>query len=331
VTIARGYSALMIALVALVLVLMAASLVVGPATITPFEALRALFRSDGAATLVMREIRLPRTLLAVMIGGTLGICGAALQSFLRNPLADSGVLGIGATAALGAVVAIYTGLAAAFPLALPLFALVGAILSVLVVLALGGSAGTTTLILAGIAVASLASALTSLALNLSPSPYAALEIVFWLLGSLSDRSMLHVQLAAPFMILGWLLIAALGRPLDALTLGHDTAASLGFRMSRVRLLLVLGTASCVGAATAVAGSISFVGLVVPHMLRPLVGGKASRLLPASWLGGASLLLAADLAARLVSPAKDLKLGVVTALVGAPFFLALVLKSRGRLT
>lgn len=327
----RGYVALTLGLTLLLLVLTVASLVIGPANISPMTSLKALFKSDGATTLVMREIRLPRTLLAVMIGGTLGICGAALQSFLRNPLADSGVLGIGASAALGAVIAIYTGLAAAFPLALPMFALAGAIVAVLIVLMLGGNADTATLILAGIAVSSLAAALTSLALNLSPSPFAALEIVFWLLGSLNDRSMLHVELAAPFMIAGWLLIASLGRPLDALTLGHDTAASLGFRMSRVRLLLVIGTASCVGAATAVAGSISFVGLVVPHLLRALVGGKASRLLPASWLGGASLLLAADIAARLISPEEDLKLGVVTALVGAPFFLALVLKLRGSRT
>lgn len=327
----RGYVALTLGLTLLLLVLTVASLVIGPANISPMTSLQALFKSDGATTLVMREIRLPRTLLAVMIGGTLGICGAALQSFLRNPLADSGVLGIGASAALGAVIAIYTGLAAAFPLALPMFALAGAIVAVLIVLMLGGNADTATLILAGIAVSSLAAALTSLALNLSPSPFAALEIVFWLLGSLNDRSMLHVELAAPFMIAGWLLIASLGRPLDALTLGHDTAASLGFRMSRVRLLLVIGTASCVGAATAVAGSISFVGLVVPHLLRALVGGKASRLLPASWLGGASLLLAADIAARLISPEEDLKLGVVTALVGAPFFLALVLKLRGSRT
>jgi iron complex transport system permease protein len=323
----RAYGGLIAALAMLVLALMALSLLIGPANISAAASLKALFVSDGATSLVMREIRLPRALLAAMIGGTLGLTGAALQGFLRNPLADAGVLGIGSSAALGAVIAIYTGLSAAFPLALPLCALAGATIAVLAVLALGAGANTTTLILAGIAVSSLAAALTSLALNLASSPFAALEIVFWLLGSLNDRSMLHVGLATPFMIAGWLMIGSLARALDALTLGHDTAASLGFRLSRVRLLLVLGTAASVGAATAVAGSIGFVGLVTPHLLRPFVGGMAGRLLLASWFGGAGLLLAADIVTRVISPEKDLKLGVVTALVGAPFFLALVLKSR----
>ena len=323
----RGFGILIGVLAAIVLCSMAVSLVIGPATIPAGAGLTALFVDDGAVSLVMREIRLPRTLLAAMIGATLGITGAALQGFLRNPLADAGVLGIGSSAALGAVIAIYSGLSAAFPLALPFCALAGAIVAVLLVLTLGGQASTTTLILAGIAVSSLAAALTSLALNLSSSPFAALEIVFWLLGSLNDRSMLHVELAAPFMIAGWILIASLSRPLDALTLGNDAAASLGFRLSQVRLLLVIGTAASVGAATAVSGSIGFVGLVAPHLLRPFVGGMAGRLLLASWLGGAALLLVADIAARVISPDRDLKLGVVTALVGAPFFLVLVLRSR----
>lgn len=323
----RGFGILIGALAAAVLGAMALSLVIGPATISPTQGLKALVADDGAVSLVMREIRLPRTLLAAMIGATLGISGAALQGFLRNPLADAGVLGIGSSAALGAVIAIYSGLSAAFPLALPVCALAGAMLAALAVLTLGAGASTTTLILAGIAVSSLAAALTSLALNLASSPFAALEIVFWLLGSLNDRSILHVELAAPFMVAGWIVIASLARALDALTLGHDTAASLGFSMARVRLLLVIGTAASVGAATAVAGAIGFVGLVAPHLLRPFVGGLAGRLLLASWLGGAALLLIADIASRVISPDKDLKLGVVTALVGAPFFLALVLRSR----
>jgi len=324
----RGFGALISILIAILLGLMTLSLVIGPAAISPWTSLKALFTDDDAITLVMREIRLPRALLAIMIGATLGITGAALQAFLRNPLADAGVLGIGATAALGAVIAIYSGFSAAFPLALPLCALVGATAAALIVLTLGGGGSTTTLMLAGIAVSSLAAALTSLTLNLSASPFAALEIVFWLLGSLNDRSMLHVELAAPFMIAGWIVIASLARALDALTLGHDTAASLGFHLPRVQLLLVLGTAASVGAATAVAGAIGFVGLVAPHLLRPFVGGTAGRLLLASSLGGGALLLAADIAARVISPDRDLKLGVVTALVGAPFFLALVLRSRG---
>ena len=184
----RGFGVLIGALAAFVVGAMALSLVIGPATISPVKDLRALVADDGAVSLVIREIRLPRTLLAAMIGATLGLSGAALQGFLRNPLADAGVLGIGSSAALGAVIAIYSGLSAVFPLALPVCALAGAMLAALAVLTLGAGASTTTLILAGIAVSSLAAALTSLALNLASSPFAALEIVFWLLGSLNDRS-----------------------------------------------------------------------------------------------------------------------------------------------
>lgn len=319
-----------IGLSALVVALFVASLLQGPAAIPPGRALAALVTDDGGWTLVMREIRLPRALLAVTIGASLGLSGAALQGYLRNPLADAGVLGVGASAALGAVLALYTGLSALFPLALPLAGLAGAIVAVVLVLALSGrEAGSVVLILAGVAVSGLAGALTSLVLNLSPNPYAALEIVFWLLGSLADRSLLHVGLALPFMAVGWVLLAATGRGLDALTLGRDTALSLGIRMDRLRLAVVLGTAAAVGAGVAVAGSIGFVGLVVPHLLRPLVGNRPSRLLAASALGGAALLTAADLAARVISPDRDLKLGVVTALVGTPFFLALVVRAKGR--
>jgi iron complex transport system permease protein len=187
-----------------------------------------------------------------------------------------------------------------------------------------------TLILAGIAISALAAALTSLVLNLSPNPYAASEIVFWMMGSLADRSMTHVWLALPLMALGWVGLATLGRGLDALTLGEDAAEAMGIRLTRLRLTLVVGTACVVGAATAVAGAIGFVGLVVPHLLRPLVGARPSRLLWASALGGAAMVLAADLAVRLVLPERDLKLGVLTALVGAPLFLHLIYKTRAEM-
>ncbi|MEM7547512.1 MAG: iron ABC transporter permease [Pseudomonadota bacterium] len=326
------YGVLIAGLSLLVVALFAASLLVGPAAIGFWESTAALFAGEGEATvLVMREIRLPRAILGAMIGASLGLSGAALQGYLRNPLAEPGLIGVSGSAALGAVVAIYTGLSATFPLALPLMALAGAVVSVMVLLALSGAqGGSLTLILAGVAISALAGALTSLALNLSSNPFAALEIVFWLLGALTDRSMLHVQLAAPFMILGWALLAGLGRGLDALTLGEEAAASLGVRLDRVRLMAVLGVAASVGAATAVAGAIGFVGLVVPHLLRPLVGARPSRLLLASALGGAAMLLAADVAVRVLSDGTELKLGVVTALVGAPFFLWLILKSRNRM-
>ncbi len=275
------------------------SVLTGPAGLPAGESLAALVRGgDGPVVIVMREIRLPRALLALLIGAGLGLSGAALQGYLRNPLAEPGLLGVSGTAALGAVLALYTGLSAAFPPALPLMALAGAFLAVLLVQALAGSGGgSITLILAGIAVSSLAGALTSLALNLSPNPFAASEIVFWLLGSLADRSMPQVWLAAPFILAGMAVLLTLGRALDALTLGEDAAASMGVTVARTRMLAVVGTALAVGAGVAVAGAIGFVGLVVPHVLRPLVGGMPSRLLPASALGGAALLLAADLAVR----------------------------------
>lgn len=328
----QRYRLVLAALGAMTAVLFILSLTVGPAGIGFSDSMTALFSDRGdAIALIMQEARLPRALLGLTIGATLGLSGAALQGYLRNPLAEPGLIGVSASASLGAVIAIYTGLSAILPLALPLTALAGALLAVLVVQALAGLRGSVlTIILAGVAVSSFAGAMTSLALNLSPNPFAALEIMFWMLGSLTDRSMTHFWLAIPFMLLGWILLAMLGRALDALTLGADTAASMGVDMRRVQFLAVFGTAASVGAATAVAGAIGFVGLIIPHLLRPLVGGMPSRLLPASALGGACMVLAADILVRLVAPGRDLKLGVLTAIVGAPFFLWLVYRERRRL-
>ncbi|MCZ0811676.1 MAG: FecCD family ABC transporter permease [Pseudomonadota bacterium] len=322
-------SRLAIGLCLLVIALFAASLLIGPAGTAPGESLSALIAGDGGPlTLVMREIRLPRAILALMIGASLGLAGAAMQGYLRNPLAEPGLIGVSGSAALGAVLSLQTGLAAAFALALPLSALLGALIGMGLVMALAGPrGGSLTLILAGIAVSALAAALTSLVLNLSPNPFAASEIVFWMMGSLADRSLTHVMLALPLMALGGVLLALVGRGLDALTLGEDAAGAMGIDLRRLRLTIVTGTACVVGAGTAVAGAIGFVGLVVPHVLRPLVGARPSRLLWASALGGAAMLLAADIAVRVILPARDLKLGVVTALVGAPLFLHLILKLR----
>ena len=323
------YGVLLAALAFITAGLFILSLTVGPASAGIGRSLAALVSGDdGALTLVMREIRLPRAILGLMIGVTLGLSGAVLQGYLRNPLAEPGLLGVSASASLGAVLAIYTGLSAVFPLGLPLAALAGALLAVLLVRAMAGPGGTTlTIILAGIAVSAFAGAMTSLALNLSPNPFAALEIVFWMLGSLTDRSMTHLWLAGPFMLVGWAMLALLARPLDLLTLGEAAAQSMGVNLRRVQWLAVAGVAASVGAATAVAGAIGFVGLVVPHILRPLVGSLPSRLLPASALGGAAVLLAADIAVRVLAPGRDLKLGVLTAIVGAPFFLWLVWRTR----
>lgn len=278
--------------------------------------------------LIFSEIRMPRAVLATVVGVTLGLAGAALQGYLRNPLAEPGLVGASSTAALGAVLMLYTGASTWFAMALPVGGIAGAMVGLALVTLLAGSgSGTLTLILAGVAVNTLAAALTSLTLNLAPSPYAALEIIFWLLGSLQDRSYEHVSVALPFMVVGWVLLLQLGRALDALSIGEEAAASLGFRLSRLRLLLLLGVGLSVGAAVAVSGAIGFIGLVVPHLLRPLVGHRPGVLLPASALGGAALTLAADIGVRLLPTASELKLGVLTALIGSPFFLYLIVSMR----
>ena len=320
---------LFIPLTALLILLIAASLLIGPAGIGLKDSLASLFIGDGTAeVLVMREIRLPRTLLAALIGGGLGLCGAALQGWLRNPLVEPGILGTSSGAALGAVIALQTGFASlALPL-LPLSALMGAFLAVVLLLAFAGrSHASLTLILAGVAISSLAGAGTSLALNLSPNPYAAYETMFWTMGSVADRSLFHLALAAPLVLLGCAVLLTTCSALKALTLGEDTAASLGFNLSKLRLQMILGSALIVGGATAVAGAIGFVGLVVPHLLRPLVKHNPAKLLPVSFLGGAILLLAADITIRLIAPERDLKLGVLTALLGAPLFLHLVWRQK----
>lgn len=314
-----------------VLILFSISMSVGPASIPMMDALRGTFADDPPViSTILIELRLPRAILGILVGATLGLSGAALQGLFRNPLAEPGIIGVSSSAALGAVVIYYFGLSGTFALALPLGGIAGAMLAVFVLFILAGrDAGILTLVLAGVAISSLAGALTSLALNLAPSPYAQSEIVTWLLGSLADRSLSDVWLAGPLILLGWTLLIFSGRALDALSLGEDTAETLGFVMNRVRMQIIVGTALSVGAAVSITGGIAFVGLVVPHLLRPLVGFEPRRLLLSSALGGASLILAADIVVRLISQQTELKLGVLTAMVGAPFFLFLIYKTRGQ--
>lgn len=288
-------------------------------------------RQLSVESLILFDIRLPRALLAALVGATLGLAGAALQGLLRNPLAEPGIIGVSNGAALGAVLVFYYGLAGLAWFILPLAGLAGALLAVLCIFILvGQSRSIITLILAGVAINAIGGALIALALNFAESPYAMQEILFWLLGSVANRSMREVQIALPFMLLGWCMILYCGRFLNALTLGEDTARSLGFDVTRLRLVLVLGVAASVGAAVAVAGNIGFIGLVVPHLVRPFVDYEPRRLLPASALVGAILLLLADVAVQSLSATTEMKLGVITSLVGAPFFLLLILRSRNTL-
>ena len=286
-----------------------------------------LLIGDGTLALpdatILREIRLPRTLLALLIGGGLGLSGAVLQGALRNRLADPGLLGITGTAGLGTAVIFYWGLAAAFAPALPLGGLAGAGIGAALLLGFAGRAPSgPSLILAGVAVSAIASALLALTLSLAPNPFALAEITFWLLGGLQDRTLFHVALAAPPILLGVAILLRLGPGLDALTLGEDTAASLGQPPARTLRWASLATALIAGPATAVAGGIGFVGLAVPHLLRPFLGERPGALLAASFLGGAALLLLADIVTRLaplVLPQAP-PLGVLTALIGAPYLI-----------
>ena len=307
----------------------ALSLGVGPAQLAAGRVLAALAgQGDPVATTIVWQLRLPRALLALLVGAMLGGAGAALQGYLRNPLADPGVLGTSSTAALGAVLALYYGFAAISPLTLPLFAIVGAIVGLVPLLLLAARGeGPLALILAGVAIATAAGAGISLALNFAPNPFAAVEIMTWLMGSLADRSLLHVWLALPCIAIGLGLILIEGRALDALTLGEEGAAALGVDLKRTRALLLIGTAIGVGGAVAVSGTIGFVGLVVPHLVRPFTDARPSSLLLPSMLGGAALLAAADTLVRTVPTLEEPRLGVVTALIGVPIFLHQLMRAR----
>src|SRR3712207_6334019 len=322
---------LLVFLAILVTVLAVASLAIGPARLSPLTAAAALVSDLGSTSLIVREIRLPRTLLAIGIGGTLGLIGAALQALLRNPLADASVFGAPQAAALGTVLVLYFGWAGALSWALPFAAIAGALVSIALIVAVAGrEPGVVVLVLAGLAVGSLSGAATSFAISLAPNPFAVTEIVFWLLGSLEDRSMLHVMLAAPFLAVAAALILSTGPALRALTLGEDAAASLGVNVARTRLLVVLAAAIGAGASVAVAGAIGFVGLVSPHLVRPFVNYDPARTLAPSALAGAALLLAADCAVRLIPSAYEVKIGVLTALLGVPFFLWIIARRRAEL-
>jgi iron complex transport system permease protein len=305
-----------------------ASLFIGYAPLTSHDVVAGLFGNEGIAGVIMRDIRLPRMLLGLLAGAALGMSGASLQGLLRNPLAEPGVMGIAACASLGAVVAIYFGLSKEVPLALPAIAMLGALGSAAVLSALSGrDNGILILILAGVALSNFAAALMALAMNLAPNPWAVSEIIYWLMGSLKDRSMEEVSISAPFVAVGLVILAVTGRALNALTLGDEAAASLGVKVVSLQRWVTLGVALSVGASVAVTGAIAFVGLIVPHLCRPFVGHMPSRLLLPSAVGGALLVVVADTIVRLVPSGPELMLGVFTSLIGVPFFLWLVFKLR----
>ena len=283
--------------------------------------------STPNAALILGELRLPRAVLAVVIGGGLGAAGAAMQGHLRNPLADPGLFGVAPGAALGAVTSLWFGYAAS-PYLLPLFALTGAAGAMALLAAIAGRTGGIALFtLAGMMIASLAGALTSLAISFAPNAFAMSEIVAWLMGALTDRGWPDVWLAAPLTLGGIVLLRLAGPALDALTLGEAAARSLGVRPARLQALLIGGIGLTVGSGVAVAGVIGFVGLIVPHLVRPLTDRRPSSLIVPSALAGALLVLVADMVCRVLPLVTELRLGIALSLIGAPFFLHLLLKMR----
>ena len=317
------------ALAVLAALLALGSLGTGPVRLSPLAVIDALFGggSDVQQTIV-REIRLPRTVLGLAIGAILGLSGAALQGLLRNPLASPSLFGAPQSAAFGAVLMIALGWADVRSYALPVAGIAMAFASVFVLLGVAGrNAGLLLLILAGLAISSLAGAATALVMNLSSNPFAALEIAFWLLGSLEDRSFRHVTLALPFIVAGAIVLMSQRNAFRALSLGEETAQSLGVDVGRLRLLVIVGVALGVGGAVAVTGTIGFIGLVAPHLMRPLIGHDPARLLVPSALTGAALLLAADIAVRIIPSTTDIKVGVLTSIIGVPFFLYLIVRER----
>ena len=308
---------------ALLVILLPLSLLAGRVWLDPF--------TDPRASLILMELRLPRALLAIVIGAGLGAAGAAMQGYLRNPLADPGLFGIAPMAALGAVASLWLGVSAS-QWTLPVMALAGAALGMALLAIIAGRTGGIALFtLAGLMIASLAGALTALAITLAPSAFAMSEIVMWLNGALTDRSWRDVYLAAPLVLAGIALLGITARSLDALTLGEVAARSMGVRADLLLALLVGGVGLTVGASVAVAGIIGFVGLIVPHLVRPLTDRLPSSLILPSALAGACLVLAADSVVRILPLVTELSLGIALSLLGAPFFLWLLLKMRrGRL-
>jgi iron complex transport system permease protein len=321
-------STISVVLLLLLAAMFVISLLAGRVWLPVGEVWNGLWSKDAnLAASIVTQLRLPRAVLAVEVGAALGVSGAVLQGVTRNPLAEPGLLGVSAGAALGAVIAVYFGSLSHVAAAAPLLGLIGALLASFLTFVLGRGGGTITLVLAGAAVSALAAAGIALALNFAPSPYAAYEIMTWLMGSLADRSWNHVWLVTPFILVGCAMLLFTARGVDALTLGEAQASSLGVNIGRLYFLAVFGTALAVGASTAVTGVVGFIGLIAPHLMRPLLGHQPSRILIPAALSGALLLLAADVATRLIHVGPELKLGVLTSLIGTPFFFWLVVRLR----
>jgi len=271
--------------------------------------------------IIIWSIRLPRALATFCVGAALGMSGAALQGLLRNPLAEPGVLGVSASASLIASLSIYYSLAALSPWVLPIAAIIGALLATaLITLAALRISSVVTLILIGVGLSSFAGALMSLLINFAPNPFTLSDVMNWMLGSVANRSFTDIGFSAPFIALGIGLLLMSGRGLSALTLGEDAAQGMGLDLTRQRVLTVLGAGLATGGAVALAGAIGFIGIIAPHIMRPLTGHDPARALVPSAIFAGLCLVIADMAIRLIPTTNELKLGVAIALIGAPVFI-----------
>lgn len=307
------------------------SLTLGSTDLSPLAGFVDYIRGkDTLASMVIIDIRLPRTLLAIGCGAALGIAGAALQGLLRNPLADPSLVGASQGASVGAALAFYYGLGTISSAAIvPIAGLIGAAIALTLVFALAGSSRASLVILAGLAVSTIASSMLAVILNFAPNPYAMQELIFWMLGSVANRDFSYVALLYIGLFIGSMILLSTRKYLYALTLGEDIARSIGVNIKYQSRLVILGCAILVGTAVAVAGNIGFVGLIVPHIMRPLVQYRSDRLLIPSALSGALLVTLSDCFVRIIPVGQELKLGVVTALLGAPLFIWLIIKERKR--
>ena len=322
---AFGNTVLLVALIIVAIL----SLLFGRVDLSVAEIVNALFGNpDDPLTIIVRELRLPRVILGIVVGAAMGLSGAALQGVLRNPLADPGVVGVSASAALGAVIAIHLGAASIWPMLIPIFAMAGALVATFILFIISArESSVLMLILVGIGISSLAMAAISLVMNLAESPMTIRDMIMWMLGSLENRMVSDLLLALPFILFGWLMMINIGQGLNALSVGEDTAQTMGINIKGLKLRVVVGSAISVGAAVAVCGSIGFVGLVVPHMVRALISNEPGRILLPSALMGGLLLTLADLVTRIPQLSTDLRLGVVTSLIGAPAFLYIIYQTR----
>lgn len=325
---ARRRSAQTIGLALLVLACAAISIMTGPVDVPLDRILPALFGADAEYAVIVQEVRAPRAILSVLVGGALGLCGAAAQALTRNPLAEPAVFGTPQAAALGAVLALHTGAAHALSFALPAAAFVGAWASILLLMAvLARTPSIVSALLAGVALGAICAAAISLVLTLSPNPFATSEIVFWLMGSFTDRSARHVFLALPPIVAGCLLIVLCARDYRLLALGEAAAAAAGVRVRWTMALTTAGMGLAVAGATAAAGAIGFVGLLAAHLVRSAYDADPKAILAPAFLMGAALTTLADIAAKSLPAAQEPPVGALTAVVGSAAFLVLVLGGR----